>query len=57
MAGISYETRFLLDSGHRRIAFISTLKTDAPFSEKTYVDSSRISERLEGMGGLFGKKD
>jgi len=57
MAGISYETtRFLLDSGHRRIAFISTLKTDAPFSEKTHVDSSQISERLEGMRGAFSEK-
>jgi LacI family transcriptional regulator len=57
MAGISYETtRYLLDSGHRRIAFISTLKTDAPFSEETQVDSSQISERLEGMRRAFSEE-
>jgi LacI family transcriptional regulator len=40
-AGISYEaTRYLLCSGHRRIAFISTLKSDSPFSTGTQVDSS-----------------
>jgi LacI family transcriptional regulator len=56
-AGISYEaTRYLLDLGHRRIAFISTLKADAPFSEKTQVESSQISERLEGMRKAFSDK-
>jgi LacI family transcriptional regulator len=57
-AGISYEaTRYLLDSGHRRIAFISTLKTDSPFSEETPVDSSQISERLDGMRRAFTEQE
>jgi LacI family transcriptional regulator len=55
-AGISYEaTRYLLDSGHRRIAFISTLKSDSPFSTGTQVDSSQISERLDGMRQAFSE--
>jgi LacI family transcriptional regulator len=57
MAGISYEaTRYLLDAGHRRIAFITTLKSDSPFSAATQVDSSQISERLDGMGRAFSEK-
>jgi LacI family transcriptional regulator len=57
MAGISYEaTRYLLDAGHRRIAFITTLKFDSPFSAATQVDSSQISERLDGMGRAFSEK-
>jgi LacI family transcriptional regulator len=57
MAGISYEaTRYLLDAGHRRIAFITTLKSDSPFSTATQVDSSQISERLNGMGRAFLEK-
>jgi len=55
-AGISYEaTRYLLDSGHRRISFISTLKSDSPFSTATQVDSSQISERLDGMRRAFSE--
>ncbi|MDQ0693161.1 LacI family DNA-binding transcriptional regulator [Arthrobacter sp. W4I7] len=58
MAGISYEaTRYLLHSGHRRIAFISTLKTDSPFSAETQVDSSQISERLDGMRRAFAEQE
>ncbi|HKS00875.1 MAG TPA: substrate-binding domain-containing protein, partial [Arthrobacter sp.] len=55
MAAISYEaTNHLLDSGHRRIAFISTLSTDtAAFSEGMRLDSSQISDRLEGMRRAF----
>lgn len=57
MADISYEsTRYLLEAGHRRIAFISTLKTDSPFSAETQVDSSQISERLDGMRRAFSEK-
>ena len=57
MAGISYEAmRYLLDAGHRRIAFITTLKFDSPFSAATQVDSSQISERLDGMGRAFSEK-
>jgi LacI family transcriptional regulator len=57
MAGISYDaTTYLLDSGHRRIAFISTLKDDSPFVEGTHLDSSQISERLEGMRRAFAEK-
>ncbi|TLM87095.1 LacI family DNA-binding transcriptional regulator [Pseudarthrobacter sp. NamE5] len=56
-AGISYEsTVHLLDSGHRRIAFISTLKSDSPFKAETQVDSSQISERLDGMFRAFSDK-
>jgi LacI family transcriptional regulator len=54
MAGISHEaTRHLLDAGHRRIAFISTLKTGSPYSDGMQLDSSQISERLEGMRRAF----
>lgn len=54
MAGISYEsTRYLLEAGHRRIAFISTLKTDSPYRAGMALDSSQISERLEGMQRAF----
>jgi LacI family transcriptional regulator len=57
MTGIAYEsTRYLLDSGHRRIAFISTLKSDSTFSPETQVDSSQISERLDGMWRAFEEK-
>jgi LacI family transcriptional regulator len=54
MGAISYEsTRYLLDSGHRRIAFISTLHADAPYSRALQLDSSQISDRLKGMQGAF----
>jgi LacI family transcriptional regulator len=57
MAGISYEsTRYLLEAGHRRIAFISTLKTDAPYTAGMELDSSQISERLDGMRRAFEEK-
>lgn len=57
MSGISYEaTKYLLDSGHCRIAFITTLKSDSPFAEATEVDSSQISERLDGMKRAFSEK-
>lgn len=54
MERISYEsTLYLLGAGHRRIAFISTLKTDAPYSEGMPLDSSQIEDRLEGMRRAF----
>jgi LacI family transcriptional regulator len=54
MAEISHEsTRYLLQAGHRRIAFISTLKTDSPYRAGMVLDSSQISERLEGMQRAF----
>lgn len=54
MAAISYEsTRYLLDAGHRRVAFISTLRTDTPYSAGMLLDSSPISDRLEGMRRAF----
>ncbi|WP_461187989.1 LacI family DNA-binding transcriptional regulator [Arthrobacter sp. Z4-13] len=57
MTDISYEaTRYLIDSGHRRIAFISTLKSDSPFSAAAEVDSSQISDRLDGMRRAFSDK-
>ena len=54
MERISYEsTLYLLGAGHRRIAFISTLKTDAAYSEGMILDSSQIADRLEGMRRAF----
>ncbi|MDQ0862748.1 LacI family transcriptional regulator [Arthrobacter globiformis] len=54
MAAISYEsTRYLLDAGHRRVAFISTLRTDAGYSMEMRLDSSQISDRIEGMRRAF----
>jgi LacI family transcriptional regulator len=54
MERISYEsTLYLLGAGHRRIAFISTLKADAAYSEGMILDSSQIADRLEGMRRAF----
>jgi LacI family transcriptional regulator len=54
MAGISYEsTLYLIEAGHRRIAFISTLKTDAPYHDGMQFDSSQIADRLDGMRRAF----
>ncbi|MFJ5697171.1 LacI family DNA-binding transcriptional regulator [Arthrobacter sp. NPDC093139] len=54
MAPIAYEsTRHLLDAGHRRIAFISTLRTDAAYSPDMRLDSSQIADRLDGMRRAF----
>ncbi|MCI0141817.1 LacI family transcriptional regulator [Arthrobacter bambusae] len=56
MTGISYEsTRYLLQAGHRRIAFVSTLKTGSPYRSGMVLDSSQISERLEGMERAFSE--
>lgn len=54
MAAISYEsTRYLLQTGHRRIAFISTLRTDTAYTAGMRLDSSQISDRLDGMRRAF----
>ncbi|MDR6437893.1 LacI family transcriptional regulator [Paenarthrobacter nicotinovorans] len=54
MGGISYEsTKYLIESGHQRIAFVSTLKTDRPYEEGMVLDSSQISDRLEGIRRAF----
>lgn len=54
MEGIAYEsTRYLLAAGHRRIAFISTLRTNQPYSPGSPLDSSQISERRDGMERAF----
>ena len=54
MERISYEsTLYLLGAGHRRIAFISTLKAAAAYREGMALDSSQIADRLEGMRRAF----
>lgn len=54
MVRISREaTRHLLDTGHRRVAFVSTLRTDAPYRQGMTLDSSQIADRLEGMQQAF----
>jgi LacI family transcriptional regulator len=54
MTGVAYEsTRYLIEAGHRRIAFISTLKTAAPYSDGAQLDSSQIAERVSGMRQAF----
>ena len=54
MAAISYEsTRYLLDAGHRRVAFISTLRTGTGYVAGMRLDSLQISDRLEGMRRAF----
>jgi LacI family transcriptional regulator len=57
MASISYEsTRYLLQAGHTRIAFISTLKTESPYHPGMQLDSSQIAERLDGMQQAFQER-
>ncbi|MET3936617.1 LacI family DNA-binding transcriptional regulator [Arthrobacter sp. OAP107] len=54
MGAISHEsTRYLLEAGHRRVAFISTLRSDPGYSAGMRLDSSQISDRLEGMRRAF----
>ena len=54
MGDISYEsTAHLLEAGHRRIAFVSTVRTDAPYVAGMTLDSSQISDRLEGIHRAF----
>ena len=54
MEDISYEsTRYLINSGHRRIAFISTLRTAATYHDDMPLDSSQISDRRAGLKRAF----
>ncbi|WP_144663365.1 LacI family DNA-binding transcriptional regulator [Paenarthrobacter nicotinovorans] len=54
MGGISYEsTKHLIRAGHQRIAFVSTLTSDHPYTEGMKLGSSQISDRLEGIRRAF----
>jgi LacI family transcriptional regulator len=54
MEGISYEsTSHLIQEGHTRIAFISTVRTDEPYFAGLPLDSSQISDRRDGMKRAF----
>ncbi len=54
MEGISYEsTSYLIEAGHRRIAFISTLRTDDSYSTGLSLGSSQISDRRDGIMRAF----
>ncbi|MET3370235.1 LacI family DNA-binding transcriptional regulator [Arthrobacter sp. M2012083] len=54
MGRISYEsTLHLIEAGHRRIAFVSTVRTDAPYVAGMTLDSSQISDRLDGIRRAF----
>lgn len=54
MEGISHEsTSYLIQSGHRRIAFISTLKSVETYRDGMQLDSSQISDRRDGMKRAF----
>lgn len=54
MGGISYEsTKHLIAAGHRRIAFVSTVRTNAPYVAGMKLDSSQISDRLDGIHRAF----
>ena len=56
MGGISYEsTKHLIAAGHRRIAFVSTVRTNAPYVAGMKLDSSQISDRLDGIHRAFGE--
>ncbi|UKA50519.1 LacI family transcriptional regulator [Arthrobacter sp. FW305-123] len=54
MEKISYEsTKHLIEAGHRRIAFVSTVSTDGPYVAGMTLDSSQISDRLDGIRRAF----
>ncbi|MBT8162661.1 MULTISPECIES: LacI family DNA-binding transcriptional regulator [Arthrobacter] len=58
MVDISREsTRHLLQSGHQRIAFISTLKTETPYRAGMVLDSSQIADRLDGMQQAYQERE
>lgn len=58
MENISYKsTSYLIDAGHRRIAFISTLRTDEPYQDGMPLESSQISERRDGFERAFAEAD
>lgn len=42
-------TAYLIEAGHRRIAFISTLEIEGPYRHGMELASSQITERIEGM--------
>jgi LacI family transcriptional regulator len=46
-------TNYLIKAGHKRIAFISTLRSDEPYRHGTAITSSPIAERLDGMSLAF----
>ncbi|MCU1517545.1 MAG: transcriptional regulator, LacI family [Pseudarthrobacter sp.] len=57
MAAISYEsTKYLIDAGHRRIAFVSTLKMEEAYAAGTILDSSQIADRLDGIRRAFDEQ-
>ena len=45
--------RYLIKAGHRRIAFISTLRTEGLLRDGMQLDSSQISDRRDGMKRAF----
>ena len=54
MGVISFEsTKYLIEAGHRRIAFVSTVRTDGPYVTGMLLDSSQIADRLEGIRRAF----
>lgn len=49
-AAATTATRSLLDAGHRRIAFISSLETDEPtFTSESSLDMSTVRDRVRGI--------
>ncbi|MDQ0771221.1 LacI family transcriptional regulator [Pseudarthrobacter defluvii] len=58
MERISREaTQYLIEAGHRRIAFISTLTTDTRYTAGMRLESSQIADRIEGMRAAFLEAD
>lgn len=56
MATISCEsTKYLIEAGNRRIAFVSSLKADKPYESGLKLDSSQITDRLDGMRQAFAE--
>ena len=54
MAPVSYEcTRYLLEAGHRRVAYISALQTSSPYIAGMKLSSSQVSDRIQGMRQAF----
>ncbi|MEV7661509.1 LacI family DNA-binding transcriptional regulator [Paenarthrobacter sp. NPDC089316] len=57
MGAISHEsTKYLIQAGHQRIAFVSTLKTEQPYVQGMTLDSSQISDRLDGIRRAFDEE-
>ena len=54
MSTISYESaKYLIEEGHRRIAFVSTIRAEGPYEAGMTLDSSQISDRLDGIRRAF----